>query len=408
MPLRFEHLIAMRYLKPRKGAVFISIIGIISVLGVMTGVTAIILVLSVLNGFEREVQSRFIGFDAHLKIRHIHEDPFAYCDSLPEWNFTAEEVTGQSPYILEKAMITSAEGSHVSFVKGVLSEKIVTVTDIEKDLTHGAVTFASDKTHLSGIVIGYSLAMELEAGMGDTLTVISPAGITNPFDMPRARRFAVTGIFKTDMFEYDNAYAFIALSDAQDLFEKENRIDGIDLRLADIRKSFDRQKALQARLGDTLKVETWYDQHRDLYSAMVVEKWGSLVLLCLIILVAGFNIVSTLIMIVMQKTSEIGILKSLGANDDAIARIFIRQGLIVGGIGIGFGYIVGYAICILQMNYGFVKLPSDVFFLDAVPVELKWIDFILIFIVSFLLILMSTIYPARKAAQLVPVEALKA
>lgn len=405
--LKFEQFIALRYLKPRRDNLYVTMIGGISVIGVTVGVMAIILVLSILNGFEREIKSRFVGFDSHIKVRKPHEEGIAHWDELIEKIRSEKSVIGVSPYVLQKAMITSSSGNHVTFVKGTEEETIVQVTSLEKNILHGAIDFSQQNHAFNGMVVGYSLSLQLDVNAQDTLTVISPAGVTGPFSMPIAKRFSASGVFKTDMYEYDNAYVFIALADAQELFEMNDQISGIDVKLDDIEKSFDVRDQLTAALGDEYVVETWFDQHSDLYSAMNIEKWGSLVVLSLIILVAGFNIVSTLIMVVMQRTAEIGILKSMGASSNAVSGIFMRQGLIIGSMGILIGCILGYSMCLIQIQYAVIKMPQDIFFLDALPVELKWIDFFAIVIVAFCLCLFSTVYPAQKAAKLLPVEALR-
>lgn len=405
--LKFEQFIAFRYLKPKRDNLYVTLIGSISVLGVTVGVLAIVLVLSILNGFEREIKSRFIGFDSHIKVKMQHDEGMVHWEELTQRLRNEKSVMGVSPYVLQKAMITSSSGNHVTFVKGTKEATIVDVTALKENMVHGKVDFSKQNDAFNGMVVGYSLSLQLDVNARDTLTVISPAGVTGPFSMPIAKRFCASGIFKTDMFEYDNAYVFISLADAQELFEMDDRISGIDIKLDDIDRSFEVRDRLAASLGDEYVVETWFDQHSDLYRAMKIEKWGSLVVLSLIIMVAGFNIVSTLIMVVMQRTAEIGILKSMGASSNTVSGIFMRQGLMIGGIGIVIGCVLGYGICLIQMQYGIIKMPQDIFFLDALPVELKWIDFFSIVVVAFFLCLFSTVYPARKAAALLPVEALR-
>jgi lipoprotein-releasing system permease protein len=397
----------LRYLKPERDNIFISIIGLISILGVTVGVTAIVLVLSILNGFEREVKSRFIGFDAHLKVRPKNDESMADWKTLADSLNGVLSVIGVSPFIQEKAVVTSRQGNRVAFVKGTLESTIGTVSSLNRNLSAGSLRFEPRNGGLPGIVVGYSMDLNLETNLGDTITVISPVGVTSPFSVPAARRFELSGVFKTDMFEYDNAYAFIGLPEAQALFEQEQGVQGLDIKLGRVEDSWDVQRQLQERLGDGFVVETWYDQHADLYTAMALEKWGSLILLSLIILVASFNIVSTLIMVVMQKTPEIGILQSMGADSRMISGIFVRQGLWVGGVGVLVGTLTGYSICFLQIQYRFIKLPADIFFLDALPMELKWVDFLAVITVSLVICLFSTFYPARKASRLLPVEALR-
>lgn len=402
-----EWFIALRYLKPRKDNFFVTLIGGISVLGVMVGVMSIILVLTVLNGFETEIKNRFVGFDAHGKIKMQNEIPMTSPDSVENILRKQYPINGAAPYILEKAMITSRQSSHIVFVKGTDEKRLTQVSDLSKNMAAGKIDFEVQSEGLSGILLGLSVAINLDVSTGDTVTVISPSGVTGPFSAPPMRRYVVTGLFKTDMYEYDNAYVFISIPEAQKLFEKEEAITGLDIRFENIAQASEYENAIRTELGESFVYETWYDMHRDLYAAMKLEKWGSLLLLSMIIMVAGFNIVSTLIMVVMQKTQEIGILKSIGANQKFISSIFVRQGLIVGSIGIVAGCIVGYSICFIQLQWGIFKLPGDIFFLDAIPMELQWIDFFAVIVMSVLLCLFATYYPARKAAKLLPLEALK-
>ncbi len=404
MPLEFW--IAIKYLKPRRDHLFITVINAISVSGVLLGVMSVLIVLTVLNGFEREVKSRFVGFDAHIKIRAPNEVGFGSYDSLMKEMALNKQIEGLSPFILEKAMITSSRGQRVSFIKATYAKTIASVTRLERNMVDGELEFSTDGSY-PGIVIGLALALNLSAQVGDTVTIISPAGVTGPFNTPKARRFKITGLFRTDMFEYDNAYAFIELTEGQTLFELEGQVNGIDVCINALEESFVQAERMQQNVGQGYVVETWYDQHQDLYAAMKMDKWGSLILLCLIIIVAVFNIVSTLIMVVMQKTKEIGILKSLGATSNFISRIFLWQGGIVGGLGIFFGFLFGFTICYLQITFGFIKLPADVFFLDALPMEMMGSDFVAVFIIAVFLCVGSTVYPARKASQFLPVEAIK-
>lgn len=402
-----ERFIALRYLKPQTQNLFVSIIGVISIVGVTVGVAAIVFVLSMLNGFEREVRSRFVGFDAHMKIRRADGQPIRDADALDRKIRSQPGVVVTSPTILEKAMISSAYGSHVAFVKGTTETGISGVTELPANLVGGTIDFGPQSETMDGVLIGYSLGVQLDLDEGDTLTVISPAGVTSPFSQPIAKKFIVTGSFKTDMFEYDNAFAFISLDNARRLFEIDKGIQGFDVKVTDLDQAIHAGRELRAALGPEYVVETWQDLHADLYRAMAMEKWGSLVLLSLIIMVAGFNIVSTLIMGVMQKTAEIGILKALGASSGLVSRIFVQQGLVVGVIGIVGGCLLGYGVCFLQVGFGIIPLPSDIFFLDTLPMEIQPLDFLAVVVVAFALCLASTLYPARKAADLLPIEALR-
>lgn len=403
----FEKFVAFRYLKPRRDNVFVTMIGVISILGVMTGVTVIIITLSMLNGFEREVKMRFLSFDPHLKVTSATDEGFADWPSVVEGISRREGVVGVSPFIAQKGMVTSETGSHVVFVKGTDEASLQAVTDIEKNIALGEIDFGRKDGDLAGILVGATLSQRLIVLEGDTVTVLSPVGVTNPFSTPRARRFKANGFFRTQMFEYDDAYVFINIEDARALFDMENQISGIEVRLNDLEDAESTKAVLQKELGAGVLVESWFDLHADLYAAMKVEKWGSLILLSLIIIVAGFNIVGTLIMVVMQKTKDIGVLVSLGASSRSIGRIFMLQGLVVGAFGIVAGCLLGYGACFLQQAYGIVPLPGDIFFLDAVPVDVQFVDFIAIVLVAVILCLLSTLYPAYKASTLNVIDTLR-
>jgi len=404
---KFEQYIALRYLKPRKNNIFVTIIGLISIVGVMIGVTVIIITLSMLNGFEREVITRFLGFDSHIKVVARNDNGISDWEDLVDKIRNREDVIGVSPFIVQKGMVSSPSGSHVVFVKGTTEKTLTEVTDISQNMALGEIDFSSANGDLPGILVGATLSQRLIILDNDTVTVLSPVGITSAFSIPRAKKFRANGFFRTQMFEYDDAYVFISLDLAADLFDMGDKINGLEIRLTDIAEAEAVKEELQAALGAQYVVETWFDLHRDLYAAMKLEKWGSLILLSLIIIVAGFNIVSTLIMVVMQKTKEIGILVSMGASSRSIARIFMMQGLVVGAFGIVAGCLIGYTLCFLQQAYGIVPLPSDIFFLDSIPVDVQLVDFICIVAAAVVLCLVSTLYPARKASRLNVIDALR-
>jgi lipoprotein-releasing system permease protein len=410
--MNYESFIALRYFRAKRRTGFISIITFVSILGVMIGVAALDIVLSVFNGFEGEVRTRLINADAHIRVRKYYskeiENYQALCDSIR----TVEHVIGASPVITKDGVIRSKDNNQPTFIRALDPQTAAQVSEVPNSIVAGSFDLGMqeiDGRELPGIVLGRFLAENLFIfGEGDIVTLFTipeDAGIMTP---PRVRQFVVTGISEIGFYEYDKVMAYISIEAAQKLFNLPNAVTWIEVKLDDYNLAGKVAPLIDKKLGGYPYVSrSWFELNRSLYSWMTIEKWGAFIVLSLIILVAAFNIVSSLIMIVMEKTREIGILKSMGASSRGIMKIFVFEGLIVGLLGTILGSVIGFVICYLQQKIGFVSLPSDVYLIDKLPVDIQALDFIAVSIAGIFLCLIASVYPAYKASQLESVEAIR-
>jgi len=409
--MSYEIFIAKRYLKSKKRTGFISLITYISIGGVSIGVAALIIVLSVMNGFETEVRSRFIGVSSHLQIRATDGNGLANDTDLRKKISDLPHVLASTPFVEEKALIMSGESSTGLFLRGIDIETAVDVSQIRNNINFGSLELGEVEKEgekpFPGIVLGFNLADRLLVTVGDVVTIWSLTGIKEFGQMTYAKQFRVTGYFETGLYEFDNNLAYISLESAQKLFQMGDKITGLELRLDKYEKARTVAKKMRPLLGEETKVITWFDMNKNLFAAMELEKIAAFVILCLIILVAAFNIVSTLIMVTMEKTRDIGILKSMGASPARIRRIFTFEGLIVGFIGTIFGFIIGYGLCWAQLTFRFFALPMNIYIINWLPIYMKWSDFFLIGAASILITYIASVYPAHNAAKLDPVAAIR-
>lgn len=403
--------IALRYLKSKRKTGFISLISYISVAGVVIGVAALIIVLSVMNGFESEVRSRFIGTDAHVKVRAFYHKGLENYQAVIEQIQDIPHIVAMSPYVQGKGLILSGEENTGLLIKGVDPVTVGQVTDIEKNINFGDLNLGmvkgEDGRELPGIVMGFHLADKMMVTLGDKVTLASFAGVTRLGQMPHMAQFRVTGYFETGLYDFDANMVYVSIESAQKLFRMGNKVSGIGLKLDDYENAETVANEIRRRLGYPHAVETWFDLNPNLFAWMKIEKWAAFVILSLIIMVAAFNIVSTLIMVTMEKTKEIGILKSMGATSASIRRIFTFEGLFVGIMGTLIGTIVGYLLCWAQAEYKFFALPMDVYIINWLPILMKWTDFVFIGTASILITFVAAVYPAHKASQLDPVVAIR-
>ena len=432
----YEWFIAVRYLRSKRQTRFVSIITYISVGGVLVGVSALVIVLSLFNGFESEVRERFVGQRAHINVYSLYrEQPIINYDQLIQRILLIEGVVSAAPYVLEKAFCTSVPVKRNStagvMVHGIDINSGRIATNLIENIVFGRADlgFVTDSSQvenqpIAGVVLGRGLADQLGAIVGDRIALgnIQGLSLTSPLT-PYIRPYMVTGISETGFFEYDATSVYISLDEAQKLFKLGSGVNGIAVKISD------REEA--RRLGDLIEQDLnhfldgqeetpiasgapvayftvdWMQQHKGLFRWMTLEKWGSFAILNLIVLVAAFNIASTLIMVVLEKTRDIGILKSMGATSIGITKVFIIQGSIVGIIGTLLGCVIGYGLCWIQMTFALISLPAEIYLIDALPVKINLIDFVSVAIGSMLICVLAAIYPARKAAGLVPVEAIR-
>lgn len=340
--MSFERLIALRYLRSRRQIGMVTVISIISIIGVTVGVAALIVVLSVFNGFSGLVTSILINFDPHLRVEAVRQSESHEYRDLVAFAASRREVAGVAPFVSGKAVIVSRNLNRVVNIKGIESNKIASVSGVEKNMVLGSMNF--DEGGGNGIVLGMTLADRMGTVVGDTIAVVSLAGsetLLLQLGQPLIRRFHVSGIFESNNREYDSYYAFVGLAPAQALFGMDGRVTGVELRLKSMDDAGSFKALLEQRLGSSFRVLTWYDLHRDLYAVMKMERWMAFVILCLIIGVASFNLLGSLTMAVIEKRREIGILKSMGATDKSIVRIFLFEGVFVGLLGATAGLVLG-------------------------------------------------------------------
>jgi lipoprotein-releasing system permease protein len=382
---------------------------LVSVVGITVGVAALIIVLSVFNGFSGVVTQVLIGFDPHLRVEAKKGKSVQVSDSLLREISRDSRIVGVSPFVESKALLVVREQNRVVYVRGVVDSLVGRVSGVSKSIVLGKFSF-NDTRISGGIVLGLALADRMGATVGTEVTVISPIGVDAmlmQFGQPLTRKCTVVGIYDSNNKDYDAHYAYVSLESAQYLFQYKDRVSGIEFRLKNISEAESVRDKLSLQLGDQYSVSTWYDLHKDLYSVMKIERWGAYLILSLIVAVATFNVLGSLTMGVIEKKRDIGILKSIGASQGSITRIFMFEGLLVGVIGTGLGLCIGLAVCYLQIHYQLFPLDPNIYIIPAIPVEVHWMDFITVTFASMVLSTLASLYPARRAANLMPVTAIR-
>lgn len=411
--MRFEFFVALRYLFARRKEAFIYIISTMSVLGVAIGVAALVIVLGVYNGFTTDIRDKILGANAHIIITgHLsgaglpmHSD----LDAVLKRIDATPGVVGSTPFLYAEGMLSSPRGVKGVVFRGIDPHTAPQVLSILGNLTSGNVVDLSADGALPGVLIGNELAQRLSLKIGDRVNLLSPAGQkTAAGFQPRIRPYKVAGIFQTGMFEYDSSLGFVSLPAARDLLGlPEGRISGVEVTVENVYKADDVAEALRTELGPQASVRTWMDMNANLFAALKLEKIGMFIVLAMVVLVGSFSIVTTLVMLVMEKTRDIAILMSMGATRGMIRRIFMLQGTIIGIVGTLLGYILGISIALLLQRYQFIKLPPGVYTLDHLPVLLNWLDIVIVGAAAMTLCFLATLYPARQASRLEPAEALR-
>ena len=406
--MKLEQAIALRYLKSKRKVGFVTVISFISIVGVTIGVAALVIVLSVFNGFNGLVTSILTEFDPHLRVERLSPGDQADYDRLSFFLSSDSDVQGFAPFVSGKALIVSRNMNRVINVKGLDETLVDKVSGLRDKLVLGELDFQARNG--SGMVIGLTLADRLGVVVGDTLSVVSPAGsefALLQIGQPLIRRFVVSGIYESNNKEYDAYYAYVGLDAGRALFSLGNQVQGVEIRLSDIDVTSQFEERMRTNFGSDYRILTWYDLHRELYSVMQIERWMAYVILCMIVGVASFNLLGSLTMSVIEKTRDIGILKTMGATREMIQKIFMNQGLFVGILGSLFGVLLGVLVVYLQQEFHLVPLDPTVYIIPAIPVELHIMDLILVSLTGIGLCSVAAYYPARRAAALVPVEAIR-
>ena len=404
----FEIFLGTRYLKAKRKQAFISIITLISVVGVMVGVMALIVVLSVMNGFREDLMSKILGVNSHLLILN-YEGPFRDYQEAASRANTVEGVVATTPFVYSQVMV-NREGSVTGAVlRGLDPSSAPSVAPIGEMIKNGALQ-SLEAVHdgLPAIIVGGELSKNLGARPGDTVTVLSPLGKLTPLGrVPHSREFKVTAIFDSGMYEYDATMVYVSLKEAQDFLGMDNRVTGIEVRVDDIYKADRIGEAVAGKLGYPFWTKDWQQMNRSLVAALKLEKLTMFVILTMIVLVGALNIISTLVMVVMEKTRDVAILRTMGATGKSIMLIFMFQGLLVGVVGTLAGLFSGLGLCHLLARYQFIRLPADIYYISTLPVRVEMQDVIFVTIAAVLISFLATLYPSWHASRVNPVEALR-
>lgn len=408
-----ELYIGLRYTRAKRRNHFVSFISLTSMIGIALGVTTLITVLSVMNGFEQQLRERILGMVSHATIHGVGGHP-AEWQSLVKRAEGHAHVLGAAPYIQGEVMLTNAGRVSGSLVRGILPDYEQRVADIEEKMIDGDLYAL--KPGEFGIVLGRDLADLLMAGIGDKVTMVTPdATVSVAGLLPRIKRFTVIGIFQSGMYEYDRTVSFISMDDASKVFRMEQGISGIRLKFDDLMQAPWLAREVAADLPGHYRVRDWTAQHYNFFRAVRTEKTVMFVILTLIVAVAAFNIVSTLVMVVTDKQADIAILRTLGISPSSVMSIFMVQGTIIGVVGTAIGVACGIALALnvdtivpfVERLIGMQFLPGDVYPISDMPSDLRWSDVAKIGGISLLLSLLATLYPAWRAARTAPAEALR-
>lgn len=409
----YEFFIGLRYTRAKQRTRFISFISIISVVGMALGMMVLITVLSVMNGFQREIRTRILGVASHVQISGAN-------NTLADWRLIAqqalrhEQVTATAPYINAQGLLTYGSAVRGAFIRGILPQQEERVAEFEKHMRSGRLNALQPGQF--GIILGIQLARALGVVVGETVVLVAPQGQVTPAGiLPRLKQFTVVGIFNVDHYEYDSGLALIHLEDAQRLFRFGEAVSGVRLKLKDLFQSTAVARDLTRMISAEVYISDWTMQHANLLRAIQIEKRMMFLIIFLIIAVAAFNIVSSLVMAVKDKQSDIAILRTLGASPGSITKIFMVQGMTIGVLGTLLGVASGVALALnvdsvvlfIENLFGFKFFAKDVYLISDLPSELQPPDVVITAAASFLLSLLATIYPSYRAAKVNPAEALR-
>jgi len=417
---RWEVMVALRYLRARRKEMFVSLIALIAGGGVAIGVMVLCIVMSVMTGFEEDLRDRILGFNPQIVLLS-HGGTVRDYGEVTEKVRQAPGVTAAAPFVYGQAMVSSDSSVGGAVVRGVEPEHASDVVDVQRHLKEGdaknlgtpmAVTTIIDgkdeALQVPQVLIGFELAKTLGVGVGDWINMMSPLGSPTAVGMvPRVKRFGVGGIFDSGMYDYDSTIVFMAMADAQRFFEIGEKATGIEVKVDDIDGARVVARDLEQRVGYPYFARDWMEVNRNLFVAFRLEKFIQFIVLMLIVLVAAFNIAASLVMVVMEKRKDIAILKSMGATNLAIATIFVFKGAVIGILGTVAGILGGLGGAALLERYQFIELPKDVFYVSTVPVRIYPENFALVALAAVAICVLATLYPARQAARLAPVDVIR-
>jgi len=405
--MTFELFIARRYLTARRKQAFVSVITLISVLGVMIGVAALVIAIALITGFQEDVQAKILGATSHIMIQDLSSDGLAGYREIADKVQARKDVVSVTPVVYNEVLITGLAKTKGALLKGLDFAREVAGSAWLQKLEAGRIPVYGGAER-EGILLGRQLALEIGAQVGDVVDIVTPSANLSPLGLlPKRRRFEVTGLFNTGLYEFDATTAVVSLETAQRLFGLEGRVSFLQVKVRDIFKASALAEAIKAELPPTVYVTTWMELNRNLFSALKLEKNIMFLTITLIVIVAALNIIATLILMVMEKTRDIGILMAMGATPRSIERIFFYQGALIGLIGTALGVALGLGWCWLANRFELIKIPVDIYQISFVPFRLRPVDLLAIVGVTLAISFISTLFPARRAAKVDPVVALK-
>lgn len=423
LTMQYELFIALRYLKAKRKQTIISVITGISILGVILGVAALIIVLAVMTGLELELRDKILGTNAHIIVMNSkNADDSTSEEATVSKIKSVKGVISAAPFLYSKILIGRKDRNDGILLKGIDPDRVAEVSDLNSYVKQGKLEFLVPDTGMRagtaatgngqewfpGIIVGEEVALNLGAGLYDVVRVLIPSGTMTPGGVvPKMKLFKVVGIFSSGMFEYDSGLAYVHIEIAKKMFKLGGATSGIEVKVTDIFGSQEIGQRIQQQLGLNYWVRDWIDMNRSFFSALKLEKITMFIILVLIVLVAAFNIIGTLTMMVMEKNRDIGILNSMGATPRSIMKIFMIQGMVIGVVGTAIGSILGIVVCIVADTYKLIRLQGDVYYVSYLPFKVQVSDVFIICSAALLISFLATLYPSRQAATLNPVEAIR-
>jgi len=421
--LPYEIFVGLRYLRAKRRNRTISLNTMVSIAGITLGVAALIGTVGIMTGFKEDIQAKILGTTAHIIVQDRMKDSMSDYDPVTKQVATVPGVVAATPFVLKQVLLTTQTGVQGIVIRGIDPQREGTVTELAKNLLTGQLadlsrpvkvkqpnaenpTAPAVETEKPGIILGKELALRLGVFVGDTINVVSPVGPISAIGMvPKIRTFALVGLFQSGMYEYDSSLAYIDLAEAQKFFNMGQTVSGIEIKVTDVFRAAETARSVEQSLGFAYGARDWMQMNRNLFSALKLEKTMMFLLLVLITIVASFNIVSTLTMIVTEKQKEIAILKAMGATRKSIRRIFMLNGLIIGLSGTAIGIPLGYAF--LWLIQTFWTFDPTVYYISRIPVHVQAMDVFLVAGSAIVISFAATVYPSLQAAKLAPVAALR-
>ena len=409
--MKFEWFIGLRYLRAKHRHGFISLISLISVGGITVGVIALIVVLAVFSGFTDGLRDQILGVNSHIIVQNLGGSIKNY-ELTRDRILTVDGVVGATPYLYAQTLLSSASGGNGVVLRGIDPETAKNVINLPRQMTKGSIDDLIADPDVSGIpniILGKNLANDLRVQVDDKIKLISPAGPLTPMGIiPKIKTCRISGIFETGMYEYDASLAYMSIAEVQRFLGVDDIVHGIEVavRQSDLNRADQIAAQITEKLGPGFVAKDWMMMNRNLYAAFKLEKIGMFIAVALIILVAALNIISALVMVVMEKSKDIAILKSMGATSQAIMRIFFLQGLVIGVAGTTLGVLGGLGLCELLSRYHFIELPSNVYPMTTLPIKVLPLDVTIIAVSSIVITLLATLYPSWKASAVQPAEVL--